>query len=275
MSAIILRADARHLPLRDASVDLVVTSPPHYGLRSYTDGGEHYDGQIGSEATPAEFTAALLACTREWMRVLKPTGSMFVDLGDSYYSGRGAPGKTTVDAKNLGRTARRTGRSPLDRSDLGYPRKSLLLMPERYRIGCLDNLGLTIRAVMVWEKLNALPESVTDRVRRSHEDWVHLTMGPRKGATVSTDLNAAQAAHDYWRKAQESDDTDEWHLSAVDCAGYLPALISELRTLRQQRDNILALCDGVDRLIVASGQKLTGNGLTAQVRAAFAEEART
>jgi DNA modification methylase len=183
-SALILRADARALPLADCSVDLIVTSPPYFGLRSYTDGGEHYDGQIGSEETPAEFTAALLACTREWMRVLKPTGSMFVDLGDSYYSGRGAPGKTTVDAKNLGRTARRAGRSPLDRSDLGYPRKSLLLMPERYRIACLDDLGLTVRAVMVWEKLNALPESVTDRVRRSHEDWVHLTMGPRYFASV-------------------------------------------------------------------------------------------
>lgn len=184
MTAIVLRADAQALPLPDASVDLIVTSPPYYGLRSYQDGGKHYAGQIGSEETPAEFTAALLACTREWMRVLKPGGSMFVDLGDSYYSGKGAPGKTTVDAKNLGRTARRTGSSPLDRSDLGYPRKSLMLMPERYRIGCLDELGLTIRAVMVWEKLNALPESVTDRVRRSHEDWVHLTMGPRYFASV-------------------------------------------------------------------------------------------
>jgi DNA modification methylase len=184
VTAFVVQGDAQRLPLPDASVDLIVTSPPYYGLRSYTDGGEHYAGQIGSEETPAEFTAALLACTREWMRVLKPGGSMFVDLGDSYYSGKGAPGKTTVDAKNLGRTARRTGSSPLDRPDLGYPRKSLMLMPERYRIGCLDQLGLTIRAVMVWEKLNALPESVTDRVRRSHEDWVHLTMGPRYFAAV-------------------------------------------------------------------------------------------
>lgn len=184
MTAIVLRADARELPLPDASVDLIVTSPPYYGLRSYTDGGEHYAGQIGSEETPAAFIGALLDCTREWMRVLKPGGSIFVDLGDSYYSGKGAPGKTTVDAKNLGRTARRMGGSPLDRSDLDFPRKSLMLMPERYRIACLDDLGLTVRAVMVWEKLNALPESVTDRVRRSHEDWVHLTTGPRYFASV-------------------------------------------------------------------------------------------
>jgi site-specific DNA-methyltransferase (cytosine-N4-specific) len=179
MTATILRADARAIPLPDASVDLIVTSPPYYGLRSYTDGGEHYAGQIGAEPTPREFVANLIGCTREWMRVLKPSGSLFVNLGDSYYSGKGAPGRTTVDAKNAGRTARRAGVSPLDRSDLGFPRKSLLMLPERYRIAAVDQLGLIARAVLVWSKPNGLPESVTDRVRRSHEDWVHLTKQPR------------------------------------------------------------------------------------------------
>ena len=60
MTAIVLRADARDLPLPDACVDLIVTSPPYFGLRSYTDGGEHYAGQIGSEATPAAYVAALI-----------------------------------------------------------------------------------------------------------------------------------------------------------------------------------------------------------------------
>ena len=87
--AVVLRGDAACLPLPDGSVDLIVTSPPYFGLRSYTDGGEHYDGQIGSEATPREYIAALLACTREWVRVLKPSGSLFVNLGDSYAT-RGA-----------------------------------------------------------------------------------------------------------------------------------------------------------------------------------------
>jgi DNA modification methylase len=53
-------------------------------LRSYTDDGEHYEGQIGSEATPGEFIEALLECTREMVRVLKPSGSIFVNLGDVY-----------------------------------------------------------------------------------------------------------------------------------------------------------------------------------------------
>ena len=61
MSVDIIRGNALDLPLADDSVDLVVTSPPYFGLRSYQDGGEHYDGQIGAEATPAEFVDALIA----------------------------------------------------------------------------------------------------------------------------------------------------------------------------------------------------------------------
>ncbi len=171
--ALILQADARALPLPDASVDLIVTSPPYWGLRSYTDGGEHYDGQFGSEPTPGEYLQSLLACTREWMRVLKPTGSMFVDLGDVYSSR--ADGSAAVS-----RRADRAKALPPVRSTTRFaPRKSLLLLPERYRIACLDELGLIVRATIAWDKSNPLPESVRDRVQRTHEDWVHLTKRER------------------------------------------------------------------------------------------------
>jgi hypothetical protein len=82
--AIVIQGDARHLPLPDRSVDLIVTSPPYFGLRSYQDGGQHYAGQIGSEPTPREFLDALWECTAEWCRVLKPEGSLWVNLGDKY-----------------------------------------------------------------------------------------------------------------------------------------------------------------------------------------------
>ena len=88
MSVVLVRGDARELPLPDESVDLVVTSPPYFGQRDYRDNGQSMAGQIGSEETPREYIAALLDCTREWMRVLKPTGSLFVNLGDKYASGR-------------------------------------------------------------------------------------------------------------------------------------------------------------------------------------------
>jgi DNA modification methylase len=178
--ALVLRGDARTLPLPDASVDLVVTSPPYFALRSYTDGGQHYAGQIGSEPTPAEYIAALVECTREWIRVLKPSGSIWVNLGDKY----------VADNRGSGTDAKRGEAKYAPAGRMGYvgegimPRKSLMLLPERYRIACVDQLGLIARAVVIWSKPNGLPESVTDRVRRSHEDWVHLTKQPRYYSAV-------------------------------------------------------------------------------------------
>lgn len=95
--ATILRGDTRTVPLPDASVDLVVTSPPYWALRSYQDGGEHYNGQIGAEPTPAAYVDALIDCTREWMRVLKPVGSLWVNLGDKYSLARRAYRQRCVD----------------------------------------------------------------------------------------------------------------------------------------------------------------------------------
>lgn len=83
-NARVIRADSRSLPLADDSVDLVITSPPYFALRSYTDGGVHYERQIGAEATPEEFVSSLLEVTAECMRVLKPSGSLWVNLGDKY-----------------------------------------------------------------------------------------------------------------------------------------------------------------------------------------------
>lgn len=164
----LLRGDALRLPLRDESVDLVVTSPPFLNLRSYQDDGQHYAGQIGAEATQAEFLEALWAVTAECARVLKPSGSMFVELGDSYSGSGGAGGDYASGGLKAGQPKWRPNHGRI-------PAKSLKLTPERYRIGCVDRLGLIARAVLVWDRPNGLPESVTDRVRRSHSDWVHLT----------------------------------------------------------------------------------------------------
>lgn len=176
MKPAVLRADARCLPLPDASVDLIVTSPPYFGLRSYTDGGEHYDGQIGSEATPAEWLAALVECTREWVRVLKPSGSIFVNLGDKYASG----GRTTYNGTWRRDKSGHNGARPQD----GAPDKSLLGLPWRYALACTDQLGLILRRDIIWSKPNGLPESVTDRCRSSHEYVFHLVKQPRYYAAV-------------------------------------------------------------------------------------------
>src|SRR3990170_898284 len=71
------------IPLRDASVDCVVTSPPYWGLRDYG-----VAGQIGLERTPEEYVATIVQVFREVWRVLKPSGTCWINLGDTY-GGRG------------------------------------------------------------------------------------------------------------------------------------------------------------------------------------------
>jgi DNA modification methylase len=160
------------LPLEDESVDLIVTSPPYFALRSYRDDGEHYDGQLGSEDSPQEFVDNLVDCVREWVRVLKPSGSMFVNLGDKM-AGSGGHNNSNIGA------SKDRAPSRYNKESGGVRAKSRLLLPHRFAIACIDQLGLIVRMDMVWSKPNGLPESVTDRVRASHEYWFHITREPR------------------------------------------------------------------------------------------------
>jgi hypothetical protein len=179
VTAAVLRADACCLPL-----DLVVTSPPYFGLRSYQDGGEHYAGQIGDEPSPAEFVDALLAVTAECVRVLKPSGSLWVNLGDKY-AAAGPSGGADVRGRSLvgaGKGAARRVATPAAEGNVRE--KSLIGIPWRYALRCIDDLGLILRAEVIWSKPNGLPESVTDRVRRSHEQWFHFTREPRYFSAV-------------------------------------------------------------------------------------------
>jgi site-specific DNA-methyltransferase (adenine-specific) len=170
VTAIVTVGDAADLHLPDATVDLVVTSPPYWSLRSYTDGGRHYPGQVGDEPAPHLYLQRLWDCTREWMRVLKPGGSIFVVLGDKY-----------ADEATEGRIERAVVDT---RTGAAVEGKSLLMLPQRYAIGCVDRLGLIARAEIIWAKPNGLPESVTDRVRRAHEQVFHFVKQPRYFAAV-------------------------------------------------------------------------------------------
>ena len=186
-SARIVRGDALALPLGDSTVDLVVTSPPYFGLRSYQDGGEHYAGQIGDEPTPAEFVDALIAATAEMVRVVKPSGSIWVNLGDKY-AGSDASKPHTGSMRRMGRGNAAEGVRSSGSPQTDIRPKSLIGIPWRYAIRCIDDLGLILRAEVIWAKPNGLPESVTDRVRRSHEVWFHLR---RSRATTARSTRSA------------------------------------------------------------------------------------
>lgn len=147
-------------------VDCIVTSPPFYGQRDYG-----VDGQFGLEPHPQEFINALLETFELCKKVLKSTGSLWVNLGDTYWSGKGA--HKSPEAKQ---SARRFGLRPQDAPGDGIwtKPKQLLLLPHRFAIGMQDN-GWLVRNDNVWVKPNPVPDQVRDRCSISHEYVFHMT----------------------------------------------------------------------------------------------------
>jgi DNA modification methylase len=155
--------------LPDQSVNCCVTSPPYFGLRDY---GE--EGQYGLESSPAEYIETMRAVFAEVRRVLADDGTLWLNVGDSYYSGRGAA--TGQDAKN---SARRFGVRSVDKGGADWAKpKDLLGIPWRMAFALQDD-GWTLRNDIVWAKPNAMPESVRDRLSCTHEHVFMLAKARR------------------------------------------------------------------------------------------------
>lgn len=155
-----------HLIAAGVEVDCIVTSPPYYGQRDYG-----VAGQIGLEAHPQQYLDRLVAVFDLCARLLRDTGSLWINLGDTYWSGKGA--HKSGEAKQ---GARRFGRRPQDgRGDGAWARpKQRLLLPHRLAIA-LQERGWLVRNDNVWVKPNPLPDQVRDRCTVSHEYVFHLT----------------------------------------------------------------------------------------------------
>ena len=147
-------------------VDCIVTSPPFYGQRDYG-----VDGQIGLEERPGEYLCNLLKVFELCWELLRDTGSLWVNLGDTYWSGKGAQKSTETK-----QSARRFGVRPQDLpGDGSWARpKQLLLIPHRFAIGMQDS-GWLVRNDNVWVKPNPVPDQVRDRCSISHEYVFHFT----------------------------------------------------------------------------------------------------
>lgn len=128
-------ADARRLPVSTSGVDLVVTSPPYWRKRDYG-----FDEQIGQESTAVEYVEAIMTCLTDWRRVLVSTGSVFLNVGDTYHhrSLAGVPGMIEMAA----------------RAD-----------------------GWLLRNRIVWTKSSGMPDSARTRLTNRYEYVLHLTPG--------------------------------------------------------------------------------------------------
>ncbi|HTP26993.1 MAG TPA: site-specific DNA-methyltransferase [Anaeromyxobacteraceae bacterium] len=123
--------------LPDGSIDFVMTSPPYWGKREYQDGG------IGLEEDYRDFVTHLAAVFLEVQRVLKPTGSLWLNIGDTY-SG-----------------------------------KSLLGIPWRVAFELRDRQGWTLRNVVIWNKLKGGMDNTKDRLANIHEEVFHFVKQPK------------------------------------------------------------------------------------------------
>ena len=167
MGVEILQGDCREVlkTLPDASVNCCVTSPPYWGLRDYG-----VDGQIGQESTPEEYVASLVAVFREVSRALRDDGTLWLNLGDSYYNYRtGYNGSLNAQTFHDGARGkpehgcprRATKQEHLKEKDLAGIPWSVAL--------ALRSDGWYLRSDIIWDKPNPTPESVMDRVTKAHE----------------------------------------------------------------------------------------------------------
>lgn len=170
----ILTGDCREVlkTLPDESVNCVVTSPPYFWLRDYG-----MENQIGHEGDLDAFVDVLAGVFDEVKRVLRSDGVVWLNLGDSYYSGNGQP--TGSDPRSPSRNFSRTKLRPLDVSGWSIPKKSLCGVPWRVALE-MQKRGWTLRSDVIWCRPTALAEpSVKDRPGRQHEYLFMLSKSKR------------------------------------------------------------------------------------------------
>ena len=173
-------------------VDCIVTSPPYFWLRDYG-----VEGQIGLEDTVEGYVSSLIKIMSEARRVLRSEGVAFLNLGDTYYSGKGKSHGEDAKSKK-----RRFGLRAVDRSGglgIGLQRKSLIGIPWRVALALAQD-GWVLRSAIIWHRPKRLPEYVQDRPSRSYE-YVFMLAKNRRYHFAKSEL-------------PEEFDEDMWTISA-------------------------------------------------------------
>jgi site-specific DNA-methyltransferase (adenine-specific) len=205
MSVEVVTGDCRSVlrTLADESVNCCVTSPPYFWLRDY-----EVEGQIGHEETVDAFVDEIAGVFDEVRRVLTADGVVWLNLGDSYYSGNGQP--TGSDPRSPSRNFSRTKLRPLDQSGWDIPKKSLIGIPWRVALE-MQKRGWTLRSDVVWCRPTALAEpSVKDRPGRQHE-YLFLFSKSRR----------------YWFDRDALNEESVWHIAHQRALGIHSAAFPE------------------------------------------------
>ncbi|MGA7731814.1 MAG: site-specific DNA-methyltransferase [Chloroflexia bacterium] len=201
-------------------VRTVVTSPPYWSLRDYS-----IPGQLGLEPDPDTYIAALVEVFEEVKRVLKPDGSMWLNMGDSYTSG----GRTwrAPDKKNPARAMSTRPPTPP-----GLKPKELIGIPWKLAFA-LQEAGWYLRSDVIWRKPNAQPESVKDRPTRSHEYLFFLTKSER----YYYDNEAVRETNN--RNVRSVWDVNTFPLKDVHFATFPPKLVEPCILLASQEGDVV------------------------------------
>lgn len=169
--------------MADNSVHCVITSPPYWRLRDY-----HVDGQIGLERTIEQYVAKLVKVFTEVRRVLRPEGTLWLNMGDSYAStgSRTAHGGLSASADLHRPRKNPRNKNRMERGDITLPKRVLSGLKRKDLVGmpwtvalALRNSGWWLRKDIIWHKLDPTPETVFDRPTSAHEYVFLLTKSHR------------------------------------------------------------------------------------------------
>jgi len=153
--------------LPEQSVHTCITSPPYWGLRDYGT-----EGQIGLEKTPQEYVVKMVDVFRTVRRLLRDDGTCWVNMGDSYWGGKGSNNlrwsQGNTDRDTLSGEQHNILARPQDGKHETLKPKDLCGIPWRVAFALQDD-GWYLRSDIIWNKPNPMPESVTDRPTKAHE----------------------------------------------------------------------------------------------------------
>ena len=159
--------------VKEKSVQAIVTSPPYWGLRDYKA-----DGQIGEELIPEDFVLKLTAFFRKCKRVLRDDGTLWLNIGDTYFGAKGGhwEGGNSITNDATGDNYRMHRKAPPKHNRLKT--KDLTGVPWMLAFS-MQKDGWYLRQDIIWHKPNPMPEAVKDRCVKSHEYIFLMSLKPR------------------------------------------------------------------------------------------------